>query len=126
MVSGIKKGDTHMIFTTEDPTPTLKLEAWPTHTGRKPFHHGVPRHQPPVVQPIMDAAPPQVVHAPPGRVVATTRHHDPNPVLSILVVMFFIGLSVGAVKLTSYLQRAEKNKGHVTPRNMPMKVIAIQ
>jgi formate-dependent nitrite reductase membrane component NrfD len=58
--------------------------------------------------------------------VVATRRHDPNPVLSILVVMFFIGLSVGAVKLTSYLQRAEKNKGHITPRNMPMKVIAIQ
>jgi hypothetical protein len=126
MLSGIKKGDTHMIFTTEDPTPTLKLEAWPPHTRRPSFQHGAPLPKPPVVQPVMDAVTPQPVHPPPGAAVATARHHDPNPILSILVVMFFIGLSVGAIKLTSYLQRAEKNKGHVTPRNMPMKVIAIQ
>jgi hypothetical protein len=123
MVSGIKKGDTHMIFTIEGQTPGTEL---PKGHVPDPQAASVPVGFKPTPKHMTAHFTPETARNLKSVTDLTARRHDPNPVLSVLVVMFFIGISVGAVKLTGYLQKLEKNKAHVPARNIPMKVVSSQ
>lgn len=62
----------------------------------------------------------QVAARTPAPVHPVIRHRDPNPVMSLLVVICFVLLLVGLVVLTTHLDRPGKSKPHAPSHNMPM------
>ena len=57
---------------------------------------------------------------PHGTMQPTVRHRDPSPVMSVLVVMGFVGICLGVVVCSNYLDQAAKNKAREPAHNMPM------